>query len=70
MVAAVDRLDLDDVGALVAEDHRPQRPGDVRGQVDNAKSVERSGHDGAYSAATARGSAVSKKRRPVARWFS
>jgi len=38
------RLDLDHVGALIAEDHRPQRPRDVRSQIDDAKPMQRTGH--------------------------
>src|SRR5581483_2874288 len=38
------RLDLDHVGALVAEDHRAHRARQILGQVDDANSAERSCH--------------------------
>jgi hypothetical protein len=75
-ITPLERLDLDHVGTLVAEDHRRQRPGDVLRQVDDAIAPqgsigERAGHEVAYSAATARAaSAGVKKRRPAVRWFS
>ena len=35
------RLDLDDLGADVAQDHRPERPGQVLAEVDHAHAFER-----------------------------
>ena len=47
-VAAVRGLDFDDVGPLVAEDHRAERPGHVRCQIDDPIAVQRSWHDLAF----------------------
>src|SRR5881275_2051549 len=44
VVAALGRFDLDHVGALVAEDHRRQRPGDIRGQVYDPIAIQRTRH--------------------------
>ena len=38
---ALDRLDLDHVGAEVGEHHRPVRAGDVRREVDDLDAFER-----------------------------
>ena len=38
---AGDGLDLDDVGAEVAEHHRPERPGEVLAEVDDDDALER-----------------------------
>ncbi len=44
VVAAARALDFDDVGALVREHHRRERPGDHARQVENASPVKRSRH--------------------------
>ena len=38
---AGDRFDLDDVGTEVADDHRPERPGEVLTEVDEPDAFER-----------------------------
>ena len=38
---AGDRLDLDDLGAEVADDHRAERPGEVLPEVDEPDTFER-----------------------------
>jgi hypothetical protein len=38
---AGDRLDLDHVGAEVADDHRPERAGEVLAEVDEDDALER-----------------------------
>ena len=43
-VAQADRLDLDDVGAEVAEDHGGKGAGHDLTQVEHAHTVERTGH--------------------------
>ena len=44
VVADLDRLDLDDFGAHVAQEHRADRSGDVVAQFQNLDAFERSGH--------------------------
>ena len=41
---AGDRLDLDHVGAQVADHHRPERTGEVLAEVDQAHTFERVHH--------------------------
>jgi hypothetical protein len=41
---AGERLDLDDVGAEVADDHRAERPREVLAEVDEHDALERSRH--------------------------
>jgi hypothetical protein len=43
-VARTRRLDLDHVGALIAEQHRRHRSRNHLGDVDDANAVERAGH--------------------------
>src|SRR5882757_1387043 len=50
-IADAGRFDLDDVGALVGEDHRRHRARDHLGEIDYADAVERSGHRGCPPAA-------------------
>src|SRR5262245_13640263 len=42
VIARARLFDLDHVGTLVGQDHGGPRPGQHRGQVDNANSLERS----------------------------
>ena len=48
---ALGRLDLDDVGAEVAQEHRAVRPGEDRRAVDDPKAGERPGRGGSVGVA-------------------
>ena len=52
-VATARLLDLDDLRALLAEETRTERRCDARAQIEDAKALERTGHDRPCSFLTA-----------------
>lgn len=46
LVAVTGPLDLDDIGAEVAEEHGAVRPGELTGEIENTQAVERAGSHG------------------------